>query len=136
MTVIDETDDETAEFPGLRPAAVALLESEPESTSLSLIVQAGPGGYTKTGDTLSYRYLLVNLSSVTVHGISIGDDHVTAGNLSCPQSTLAPLAFELCTGTYTTTAGDVTAGSVTNSATANGLSPANAAVASTPSSAP
>ncbi len=103
--------------------------------SLSLIVQAGPGGYTKTGDTLSYRYLLVNLSPVTVHGISIGDDHVTAGNLSCPQSTLAPQAFELCTGSYTTTAGDVTAGAVTNAATANGLSPANAAVASTPSSA-
>ncbi len=103
--------------------------------SLSLIVQAGPGGYTKTGDTLSYRYLLVNLSSVTVHGISIGDDHVTAGNLSCPQSTLAPLAFELCTGTYTTTGSDVTAGAVTNAATANGLSPANGAVASAPSSA-
>ena len=127
---------------GLNPGNSAVSSSVSSITvtasatpSLSLIVQAGPGGYTKTGDTLSYRYLLVNLSSVTVHGISIGDDHVTAGNLSCPQSTLAPLAFELCTGTYTTTAGDVTAGSVTNSATANGLSPANAAVASTPSSA-
>ena len=123
---------------GLNPgnSAVSSITVTASATpSLSLIVQAGPGGYTKTGDTLSYRYLLVNLSSVTVHGISIGDDHVTAGNLSCPQSTLAPLAFELCTGTYTTTGSDVTAGAVTNAATANGLSPANGAVASAPSSA-
>ena len=97
--------------------------------ALSLVVQEA-GGYTKTGDPLSYRYVVTNLSSVTVHGVSIGDDHVAPADIVCPVATLAPLATEVCTGAFAATAADVTAGSVTNLAFANGLSPAGVPVTS------
>ena len=52
----------------------------------------GRVGIAETGDSIAYRYLVSNLSSVTVHGISIGDDHLATGDITCPQATLAPLA--------------------------------------------
>ena len=135
---ISSTSSAAATGPGgeaLSSSVSSVTVTSAATPSLSLVVHAGPGGYAHAGDQLTYSYVVVNLSAVTVHAISIGDDHVTAAELSCPQSTLPPLGFEVCTGTYAATAADVTAGSVTNTATANGSSPANTAVASDSSSA-
>src|SRR5262249_1471926 len=66
----------------------------------------------------------------SINTIAVSDNKVAT--VSCPVSSLAAGASVNCSGTYTTTAADVTAGSVTNTATATGtptggtLSPATA----------
>jgi uncharacterized repeat protein (TIGR01451 family) len=55
--------------------------------------------------------------------------------ITCPVTTLAPLASTTCTGTYTVTQADIDAGSITNTATASGTPPTGPAVTSAPSSA-
>jgi len=79
---------------------------------------ANPATYTAAGQAIGYSYLLTNSGSVTINSISITDNKVSP--VSCPAATLAPGANMTCTGTYTTTASDVSSGSVTNTATANG----------------
>ena len=74
--------------------------------------------YTAAGQTLSYNYKVTNTGSISLIGVAVADDLVSPVN--CPNPTLAGFASEICTGSYLTTAGDVTAGSVTNNATATG----------------
>jgi uncharacterized membrane protein len=86
--------------------------------ALTLSKSASPTTYTAAGQTIGYSYDVTNTGNVALDTISVSDDRVSAA--SCPATTLAPGASLTCTGTYTTTAADVTAGSVTNTATASG----------------
>ncbi|MCX5401986.1 hypothetical protein [Streptomyces sp. NBC_00102] len=70
------------------------------------------------GDQVPYEYVVTNTGTVPLTGVTVTDDRVTG--VSCPQSTLAVGETMTCTGTYTVTAADGTAGSVTNTATAQG----------------
>src|SRR2546423_1011156 len=58
------------------------------------------------------------LSREPRHTIPIPDNKIAS--VSCPSSSLAAGANMTCTGSYTTTAADLNAGSVTNTATATG----------------
>ena len=88
-------------------------------------------GYSAAGQTIPYSYLVTNPGSLTMTGVAVTDDLVPT--VSCPSGTLAPGAFETCTGAYTVTQGDVDAGSVTNTATAT-ASDSEGLVTSAPSS--
>nr|WSW68374.1 hypothetical protein OG461_20395 [Streptomyces sp. NBC_00995] len=70
------------------------------------------------GMDVPYEYVVTNSGNVPLTGVNVTDDRVTG--ITCPQSTLAVGETMTCTGTYTVSAADGTAGSVTNTATAQG----------------
>ena len=91
------------------------------------------------GDIITYTFELTNNGNVTVDGIIITDP---LPGLSTPvvnwpgeNGVLAPLEVATATATYAITQDDVNAGTVDNTAVANGTSPTDAAVASNDASA-
>jgi outer membrane autotransporter protein len=80
---------------------------------------ASPTTYTAAGQVINYTYLLTNTGSQTIGSISIVDTKVAV--VSCPGVIIPVGGTMTCTGSYTIKAADVTAGSVTNTATATGL---------------
>jgi len=70
---------------------------------------------------INYAYVLTNngVGDAALFSIVVTDNKVVT--VSCPSTTLADGASMTCTGSYTTTAADVTAGNITNTATANAL---------------
>ena len=96
------------------------------------IVKSTTSIFTASGQTLHYSYLVTNTGSGTLTGVAVQDDLISG--VSCPDSSLAAGAHETCTGSYTTTSGDVSNGSVTNTATASGDDSNGNTVTSGPSS--
>ena len=85
------------------------------------------------GETLHYSFLVTNTGNVTLAPVTINDTeftgHGTRPVVTCPAgaAALAPAASVTCTATYTVTQADVDAGSVSNTATASGKTPASQA---------
>jgi uncharacterized repeat protein (TIGR01451 family) len=86
--------------------------------ALTLAKTAAPTTYTTAGDVITYTYLLTNSGNVTLSGpFTVADDKAT---VACPATaSLAAGDSISCTASYTITGDDVTAGSVTNVATAS-----------------
>lgn len=80
-----------------------------------------PGPYS-VGQTVTYSYTVRNTGGVELTDVAVEDDHVSG--ITCQSTTLAPAGSPgdstTCTGTYTITAADGVAGSVTNTARATG----------------
>ncbi|MBA0049894.1 DUF11 domain-containing protein [Streptomyces sp. AJS327] len=108
------------------------VTSPPDEVTLP--VQRGPGvrlekttepsrSY-RVGEEVSYSYTVTNTGPTELTGVTVDDDRVT--DVTCDSTTLAPAGepgdSTTCTGTYTITAEDAEAGSVTNTATANARS--------------
>ena len=93
------------------------------------------------GETLHYSFLVTNTGNVTLAPVTINDHeftgHGTRPVVTCPAgaAALAPAASVTCTATYAVTEADVDAGSVSNTATASGKTPASQTITSAPSSA-
>ena len=98
-------------------AALGTSLSRASAQDWTLSKTANPTTYTAAGQTITYTYVITNTrgdGTLT----SLTDNKVTG--ITCPTTSI-PLNTSLtCTGTYATTAADVTAGSVTNTATATG----------------
>jgi uncharacterized repeat protein (TIGR01451 family) len=82
--------------------------------------------FTASGQTIDYSYLVTNTGTISLAEVSVSDATTlgTTIDVSCPDTSVVPLApgaSETCTSSYTTTSADVTAGSVTNIATATGF---------------
>jgi uncharacterized repeat protein (TIGR01451 family) len=112
-------------------AAVAVTAAP----ALTVIKSANPATASAAGQTITYSFLVTNTGNTTVHAIAITDTFdVPAGPplapIACPVTTLAPAAQTTCTATYSVTQADVDRGLIHNVATADGLDPRNAAVAS------
>ena len=88
--------------------------------ALSLVKSTTTASFTAAGDTIDYTYTLKNTGNVTLTNFSVSDNKVTV-DCSAAAASLAPGASTTCIATYTVTAGDVTAGSVTNIATGHAL---------------
>ncbi len=95
-------------------ATVTLFVPNPQ---LTLAASVLPTTYDEAGDTLDFSYLLTNNGDVVLDGpFTVSSD---LGAVSCPGDTSLGIGASLtCTASYTTDAGDVTAGSVTSNATA------------------
>jgi|GEM_PF-6166023 len=100
------------------------------TTGLSITKNAQETGFSSSGKVLHYTYVVTNSGYAPLVGpVTVADDKST--DETCPavstvgdgSNYLDPSESITCTATYTTTAGDVTAGSVTNtaSATADGV---------------
>lgn len=80
-----------------------------------------PGPYS-VGQTVTFSYTVRNTGGLELTDVKVKDDHVA--DITCQSTTLAPAESPgdstTCSGTYTITASDGTAGSVTNTATATG----------------
>jgi uncharacterized repeat protein (TIGR01451 family) len=102
--------------------------------ALSLVKTASVTSYSAPGTPITYSYLVTNTGNVDLTAVSVTDPHVGLSAISCPAPSLAPGASETCTAAYTTTQADITAGSITNTASASAKSPAGVSVASNSSS--
>jgi uncharacterized repeat protein (TIGR01451 family) len=103
--------------------------------ALTLVKSATESSYYAAGQTINYDYLVTNTGDVTLSGVGIIDAHAGLSGLSCPDTTLAPRATETCSATYQVTPADLTAGSIANTATAQGTPPGAATpISSAPSS--
>ena len=85
------------------------------------------------GETIDYSFLVTNAGNVPLTSVGVTDSKVSP--VSCPVSTLAPLATTTCTATHTVTQADVDAGIIHNSATSHGRPPTGSQVVSQPSTA-
>jgi len=111
------------------------------------IVKSGNTTTLVADQVVTYSFLVTNTGNETLTNVSVQDlgvetvdvqtldvvDSNTVSNLSCPATTLAPLASMGCTATYTVTQADVDAGQVVNTATASGIDPHNRLVPADPS---
>src|SRR6202021_859095 len=80
--------------------------------------------FADAGTTLHYSFLVTNTGNVTLSAIQVNDTDLPGlSAITCPDASLAPGASETCTATYVTTQADVQAGSVVNTATAQGDPP-------------
>jgi Autotransporter beta-domain len=77
-----------------------------------------PTTYTAAGQIINYTYVITNSTGSNGTLFSLTDDRVTT--INCPTNNVPPNGTLTCTGSYTITAADVIAGSVTNHAIATG----------------
>jgi len=117
----------------------ARLTIDPDP-GLSLVKSVSPGEVA-LGDEVTYSFVVTNTGNVTLTQVRIAEDAFTgAGELTpvtCGDaaSSLAPGAQAVCEATYTVTQDDVDAGTIENTATATGVTPAGADIESDPGSA-
>lgn len=96
---------------------------------LTVVKSASPSNLAeyKPGQKITYSFAVTNTGNVPMNDIAIDEGAFTgSGTMSpatCPESSLGIGEQEICTAGYTLTATDVNAGSVTNTATANGTPP-------------
>jgi uncharacterized repeat protein (TIGR01451 family) len=111
------------------PTATVTVEANAFTTTL-LLQTTSTSTFTASGQTINYTYTITNTGSISQTDIAVADEVPPDPLLqnpnvvvSCPDSSevLAPGQGETCTGTYTTTDADVTAGEVTDAAQATGL---------------
>jgi uncharacterized repeat protein (TIGR01451 family) len=79
---------------------------------------ASPTTYSAAGNVITYTYVVTNKGNVTLSPVTLTDNKL--GTITLPVSSLAPGASTTATFKYTITSGDVSAGSITNLATAIG----------------
>ena len=102
--------------------------------SLVLTKTAVPNGLS-AGDTIGYQYEVTNAGNVDVSGVSVTDNKITSPSVvTCSDTVLVPGQTTTCTATYTITAANVSAGNVTNVATAGGTTTDGHHVVSAPKS--
>jgi hypothetical protein len=102
----------------LAPATAQATITFAAAPAWTLTKTPNPTTYTAAGQVIDYAYLLTNTGNTAISAISITDDRIAV--VTCPSTTLAAGKAMTCTGAYTTTEADVTAGSVTNIAIATG----------------
>ena len=117
------------------------MTSDPSSVTVAipgrpaLVIKksASPGSYDAAGTTIRYSYLVTNTGNVTLTGIKVNDLLSGLSAIACPSATLNPGQDMTCTASYVTTAADVRARSVANTATVTGDPPTGSPVVSGPS---
>ena len=103
----------------LSPSAsdTATLTAE-QNPALSVVKTALDTTFAAVGDELDYTFEVTNTGNVEITALTLTDSRI--GAVACPVSMLAPAASTTCTATDTVDQDDLDAGSVTNTATANG----------------
>jgi uncharacterized repeat protein (TIGR01451 family) len=109
--------------PVLSPPSTATVPAI-GAPAITVVKSARPLTFSKPGTLISYSFLVTNNGNATLTNVQVNDTGLPGlSAIICPSTTLAPGASETCTATYVTTAADVRAGQVTNTATAQGDPP-------------
>ncbi len=103
------------------PQSVASV-SVAQAPLLTLSKSVTPATYAAVNQVLNYTFTVTNLGNVTVSSLVIADP-MFGGAVSCVTRTLAPNATTTCTARHTITQADLDAGSIQNTATAQGTAP-------------
>jgi uncharacterized repeat protein (TIGR01451 family) len=115
-----------------------LLGVTPVAPALTLTQTVSPAVAHLAGTPVTFRYLITNTGNVPladVHpAVTAFSGTGSASAINCPTATLAAGGAETCTQGYHLTAADVTAGEITNTATATGTPEELEAVTTDPSS--
>jgi uncharacterized repeat protein (TIGR01451 family)/LPXTG-motif cell wall-anchored protein len=113
--------------------ATAVLTA-PHAGALTLVKSV-----TRSGDTAQFAYRVTNSGNTTIHDVAITETAFSGTGPvptpTCPTTTLAPGESVTCTAAYTLTAADLSAGTLTNTATAGGTGPEGATLTSAASTA-
>jgi uncharacterized repeat protein (TIGR01451 family) len=88
-----------------------------QNSALKLEKSASPTIYSSAGQTITYTYIVTNTGNVPVTGLAIADNKTT---VTLASNTVDPGQSVTGTATYQITGSDISAGSVTNKATATG----------------
>jgi len=89
---------------------------------LTLVITSNPPSWTGSGQILTFTYTLKNTGSVVLASPYSGTSNIAgAGDCSAASATIPVGGNTACIGFYTTTATDLTNGSVTNTATATAM---------------
>ena len=100
--------------PGSATSSVAFVAAR-----LTVATTASPASFSAAGQAINYSFLVANTGSVSISSLAVSDTRATG--ISCPVTTLAVGANTTCTGSFTTTAANVTAGTaLANTVTATG----------------
>ncbi|MGW4383434.1 DUF7507 domain-containing protein, partial [Kitasatospora sp. NPDC004531] len=91
------------------------------TAELSLAKGADRPGPFRLGDPVTYTYTVADTGTAAVHDLTVADDRIAS--VTCDDTTLNPGQATQCHGTYVITAADVRAGTVTNTAYAEGADP-------------
>jgi uncharacterized repeat protein (TIGR01451 family) len=115
-----------------------LLGVTPAAPALTMTQTASPATAYTAGTPVTFRYPVTNTGNVPLTGVhpmvTAFTGTGTASAISCPTGTLAAGQAETCTQAYQLTAADVTAGHITNTATATGTPAGQPAMTTEPSS--
>ncbi|MFJ4668380.1 DUF7507 domain-containing protein [Kitasatospora purpeofusca] len=79
--------------------------------------------FSAAGQKLHYTFTVTNTGNTTLANVAVTDNGPGSPTVTCPVTSLAPGASTTCTATYTTTAADVKAGKVTDTAKATATTP-------------
>lgn len=93
-----------------------------QTRALTLTKTADPVTFNGAAQNIIYSYVITNSGNVTLGPVqfTVSDDKIGAAfNCGSDATTIDPGATVSCSATYTTTSADLTAGSVTNSASAS-----------------
>ena len=92
------------------------MQTSGSPPALALKDTATPATFNAAGQVITYSYTVTNTGAGPLTGITVTDPAVPG--VSCPSAALAAGTSQTCTGTYTTTAADLAAGTITDTATA------------------
>ena len=102
-----------------------------QSPNLSIAKTTTTANFSAAGQTIAYSFTVTNTGNLTLTAITVTDPK-TSG-VTCTATSLAPGASATCTGSHVTTAADVSAGSVVNTATTTGSPPSGSPIPPVPS---
>lgn len=134
------TVENTAEAIGLSPRGIQASDRDgvvtpvasPAALSLAKVAgaieDANGNGMTDAGDTITYSFEVENTGGVTLTDVTVSDPKLGVTGLAVRPPTLAPGQKGKATATYTLVQGDLDAGQVENSASANGRTPSGVTV--------
>ncbi|GAB2645426.1 hypothetical protein ABI214_11335 [Prescottella soli] len=113
--------------------------AQPTASGLSLVKSATPSFGLRSGDTVTYSFLVSNTGATPISQVGVDETAFTgsgsAPQATCPSGTLQPGQSVNCTATYGVTDADQAACFIGNTATATGQDPQGNPVTSAPSAA-
>jgi LysM repeat protein len=112
----------TASASGNTSGTITTIVPLQQTRAMTLAKSAEPTTYSNTGETIIYTYVITNSGQATLGPVQfiVTDDKLGAAiNCGSAGTILAPGETASCSASYLITAADVTAGTVTNSASAS-----------------